>query len=245
MEYLNNPWVIGIGGGILSGIIVTFITRFLFNRRDSREYFQRVGIANREVIYALRPGITQGIIPTDDAFAALINATARKYGMEKGDLYSSRQIAEELIKEILDSSFISSETKNKYCNSLSGLIREKGKPDSMQSLLIRLEQTRSEHQSRMLHTMSLTLGLTAALGTMVFTLYANNRFLDLGRDQALGFLLQVSSPTIITVAAIIMAMFASILARHAKSKVEKSHDLISTTLPNSLTIEKEREETAQ
>jgi len=75
MQILNNPWVIGIGGGVISGFVVMLITRHLFSRRDNREYNQRVVTANQEVIYAIRPGISEGVIPSQNVVASLIDAT--------------------------------------------------------------------------------------------------------------------------------------------------------------------------
>lgn len=59
MDILNNAWVVGIGGGILSGLIVTVITRYLFSKKENSEYMQKVSSVNREIIYALRPGISE------------------------------------------------------------------------------------------------------------------------------------------------------------------------------------------
>jgi len=121
MEWLNGPWVVGIGGGILSGILVSVIFRLLFSGRDSREYVQKLQSANREIIYALRPGIAEGHVPDRQAVQSLISATARKYAIDKNDLYDPTQIGEELTKEITDSSFISANTKQEYCNQLDSL----------------------------------------------------------------------------------------------------------------------------
>lgn len=32
MDILNNPWVTGIGGGIISSLIVFFVTKYLFSK---------------------------------------------------------------------------------------------------------------------------------------------------------------------------------------------------------------------
>jgi hypothetical protein len=51
----------------------------------------------------------------------LINATARLYGVESANLFTPSQIAEELIKEVMDSSFISSSQKAEFCAKLTEL----------------------------------------------------------------------------------------------------------------------------
>ena len=89
MEWLNNPWVISILGGIL----VFFISRILLSRKDRGEYGQKLQSANREVIYALRPGIAEGHVPDLRTVQFLINATARKYAVDESDLYDPTQIS--------------------------------------------------------------------------------------------------------------------------------------------------------
>jgi hypothetical protein len=116
---LSNPWIIGIGGGILSGLVVTFISRSIFSRRDNKEYLQKVSQANKEVLYAIRPGISEGIIPSNNVVRRLIEATARRYGIEVSSMYSLDKVSGDLIKEVMDSSFISAASKQQYCEQLA------------------------------------------------------------------------------------------------------------------------------
>jgi len=91
MEWLNNPWVVGIGGSVLGGLLVTVVSRALLSRRDRREYVQRLLSANREVIYAIRPGISEEHIADRRVVELLISATARKYTVDKADLQDPTQ----------------------------------------------------------------------------------------------------------------------------------------------------------
>ena len=70
MDIFNNSWVIGIGGGILSGFIVTLITRYLFSKKDNKEYVQKVATVDSEVVYALRPRISEGHIPDNEVLSS-------------------------------------------------------------------------------------------------------------------------------------------------------------------------------
>ena len=110
----NNPWFIGIAGGILSGIIVTFISRALFKKKDSKEYNQNVRSANNEVIYALRPTISESSFPNKEVIEALIKANSRKFQVNSNDMYNTREIAEEITKEIMDTSFYHVQKKQIY-----------------------------------------------------------------------------------------------------------------------------------
>jgi len=118
MAWLNNGWVVGIGGGILSGVFVAWITHLFLQRGVNKEYGEKVASGNRDVIYAVRPGISEGHIPTSVVLEALIHATARRHGIAASDMYGAREIAEELIKEVMDTSFLSSVKKSEYCEQL-------------------------------------------------------------------------------------------------------------------------------
>ena len=119
MDLLNNPWIVGIGGGVLSGLVVVYLTRLLFSRRDTREYVQKTHQANHEVLYAVRPGISEGVIPTNDVLRSLIAATGRKYGVEAKDMHDLEAVSSELVKEVMDSSFISAASKQEFCEKLA------------------------------------------------------------------------------------------------------------------------------
>ena len=192
---------------MLSGLIVTGISRFVFSRRDDREYAQKVASVNREVTYALRPGISEGHMPNEEVLASLINATARKYRVNRSDVFRPKQIAEELIKEILDSSFISSSTKHDYCETLAHLVSDKPETNETQELVTERRLAESEYRARLMSAMSSILGLTAAMATMamVFT-----RMLDGMPIGPLGSIFDVILPTGIVLMATMVAMLAMI-----------------------------------
>ena len=183
MNIFDNPWFIGIGGGILSGLIVTFISRAILSRRDRREYIQKVLSANREVIYAIRPGISEGYIATPEVVDVLISATARKYGVDKKDAYGSDEVAQELIKEVMDSSFISAKTKEEYCGSLANLSRLKITAEKTPEYAavaaereIRSTSSYGAYRSRMIQMMSMMMGLLAALMTLILAFSKSDIF---------------------------------------------------------------------
>ena len=173
MDWLNNPWVIGIGGGILSGLLVTFISRIILSRRDSGEYTQKLLSANREIVYALRPGVSEGYVPDRRVVIFLINATARKYSVDTGDLFDPAKIGEELAKEIMDSSFISASTKQEYCKQLTPLTTVPaelvGETADASAERAASRSDLASYRARMVAVASVMLGTTAAMMTMVLT----------------------------------------------------------------------------
>ena len=65
-QLVNNSWITGIGGSLFSGFVVFFVTRYFFSDRSQKELAQKATSANRDIIFAIRAGIPEGIIPTPD-----------------------------------------------------------------------------------------------------------------------------------------------------------------------------------
>jgi hypothetical protein len=217
MDWLNNPWIVGIGGGILSGIFVTIISRYFFSKRDNREYFQKVVSVNREVTYAIKPGISEGIIPSSDVVQSLIKSTARKYGVDIGDVYGVVEIAEDLIKEVMDSSFISANSKADYCNKLNELRQPEHKylpVESIEKAKETIKATVSDYRERMTTMMSILMGLVSAMMTVVF---AFTRF----RGELFPSRVEVLIPTLVSVMAVMFTMVLWVTYRQAMLKRER------------------------
>ncbi|WP_421890038.1 hypothetical protein [Marinoscillum sp.] len=171
MEILNNSWVVGIGGGVISGLLVFLITRFLFSKKDNREYLMRLNSANTEILHSIRPLIVEEQYPTDEIIESIINSTAKKHSVRYFDLYDVDLIADDLTKEILDNSFLTSERKMKYCE----LVKE------MKSQFYEDEDSTEEHNAEPLKLLlgnreksissqylSLTLALFSGITTVVW-----------------------------------------------------------------------------
>ena len=214
MEWINNPWIVGIGGGVLSGILVTVVSRVLLSRRDRREYIQKLLSANREVIYAIRPGISEGHVPDRRVVESLINATARKYIVDKTDLYNPTQVGEELTKEIMDSSFISANTKQQYCDQLGSLslapLQQRKEGVGVGEIQPTLKSDLAEYRSRMVTKMSMMLGIMSTLMTAVIVFSDGFGFglADL-KPESLKFLI----PTVVALSTVIIAAILTILRR--------------------------------
>ena len=226
MEIFNNPWTIGIGGGVLSGLIVTFISRFLLSRRDQREYIQKVLGANREVVYAVRPGISEGLVPTAEVLDGISEATARKFGVDRKDLHRPYEIAQELMKEVMDSSFISAKTKEEYCSRLVVLtIQTTTTPPTEASSAAREGDIRrsvgfQEYRSRMVAMMSMMMGVLAAIMTVVLALWEEGPLLKLAinlEDTYTAILL----PGLATVFAAALALYAMLFVRGLRDRLER------------------------
>lgn len=225
MDIFNNAWFVGIGGGILSGLIVTLITRHIFSKKDNKEYSQKVSAVNKEVVYALRSGISEGHIPDSEVLSSLINATARKYKVERNDAYQGKQIAEELIKEIMDSSFISSETKKNYCETLAHLVSTERNETTLSESRIERISIESEFRKRQNERMSAVLGVTAAMGTMLVAL---TTILDKPIfSSVLKGIVGIALPTVTVLGSVVIATAAMLLS--VKFKNARSNKKEGTT----------------
>ena len=224
MELFSNSWVIGIGGGILSGLLVTLITRHLFSRRDNREYTQKVVTANQEILYAVRPGISEGVIPTQDVLDSLISATALKYNVDARDLHNATAFADVLVKEVMDSSFLAASAKADFCQKLAQL-RPTQEPAQVPDELA-IEPTRnstrlSDYRRRMITMMSMMMGVLAALMTVVFAFrgFFDNQKVEVPSSKELMILV----PTVITILVAFTATYSMWMFRFLERKRKERH----------------------
>lgn len=166
-EILNNPWVTGIGGGIISSLIVFFVTRYFFSKREKREYLQKVETANNEILYSIRPLVIEKNIPTKDILSAVRISTAKKYGVKQEDLYNEFSLSNDLINEIMGNSFLSSEQKLDFCKLLQSMKeKEKGKIEQKEVEVIYLNEKdsiSSKYNSILLAMTTFAMVLTMTL----------------------------------------------------------------------------------
>jgi hypothetical protein len=174
MGWLNNVWVVGIGTGILSGLVTYWLLNLIQVKKKDREYRQQMASANREVIYSIRAGIPENSLPTRAVIEALIHSTARRYEVQAVELYQPFEIVEELVKEVMDSSFVSSTKKVEYCAVLIPLgkdvpMLDTVRPDSREAIILETRnemlQEKIRKTSRIESLTTIMIGLITALAT--------------------------------------------------------------------------------
>lgn len=171
MDLFTNPWIVGIGGGIISSLVVTIISRYFFSTRDRKEHRQRVETANNEIMYSVRPLIAEKMLPTCDILEGLLSSMARKYGLDISDVYDARNLANDLISEIMGNSFLASQQKLDFCAFVSQLKLEEVEA-SMRRLHSKLDadgtvRSKSDTTSDLSTMVGLTAGVTFVLVTAV------------------------------------------------------------------------------
>lgn len=228
LAWLDNAWVVGIVGGIVSGIIVFLITNWLFSGQGKRELGRRIALANREVVLAVRQGIPENTVPTPEVLDALTKATARKHALRAEELYGAAEVAQDLIKEVMDSSFISAATKEEYCKRLAELDKpEKPLSEAEIEAQATSAQRWSSARSGIAGLLSAGFATTAALMTALlgfFTARTENSdvFANPGTTAALLI------PIVATVLGAVVAMAAVTLMRLRRER-ELTENLVRLT----------------
>ena len=169
LDWINNPWVIGIAASSLSGIVVTYIGSYLFSRRDSREYAQRVSAVNREVVSSIRIGVSEGIMPDVRVLNALIVATCRKYSVDLIHVLDAKGITQELVKEVIDSSFISAQKKEELCGELVKLMIPPAAPPLKTEVSVKSSLARPQKFTYIAISLLSGLATAIAVATMLFS----------------------------------------------------------------------------
>lgn len=118
-DFLQNAWFVGITTGIISGVLVFFLTKWIMDRRGKVEYFKQVSNANNSVISALKPYIADRGLPNICIFKSIVSSTSRKFGINEKDMFSVSVYCEELINEIIGDVYVSNEKKCEYTNALA------------------------------------------------------------------------------------------------------------------------------
>ena len=203
-SFLTNSWTIGIGAGIVSGFVVFGVIRFIFSGRENREYKQKVLAANREVLHGIRPSISGDQIPTRDVIGSMVTATARRFGVDPSDMQSIETFVDDLVMEIMASSFISCQTKDEFCQRLADLKRKpiNGIVNFRPAIFENASARAAEHRKRLVRMMSGVLAGMAALMTVFVTFLSSD---ELGASMPPIFALAVPPVMAISLALMTLA----------------------------------------
>jgi hypothetical protein len=213
MTVWTNPWLVGIGASTASGLIVWFLTSFLFKKRDDAQYRRQVEAANEHLVNSLRPSISEESLPDVQVIAALRSANARKYHVREDDVWSVDAVLDELVREVMDSSFIGERIKKNYSQELVA-----AKIAYFDQLRQMEEQARNasggEERERESSGWSVILALLAMGATLALVLQLT------GTRTWVIVLTSVAVPTVFTVLASIVFVLVSNLGAKAKAEEE-------------------------
>ncbi|HEV7681506.1 MAG TPA: hypothetical protein VGO68_05255 [Pyrinomonadaceae bacterium] len=135
---INNPWIVGIVGSVVSGLAVFLITGVIIAKREGKEIRQRIQTANSEVLNSLRLLIPEKVPPPHGLIDSMLRSSAKKHAVKKEDLPSAEVLAEDIIIEIMSNPFLSPKHKVEYCEFALRIARDdhreaaaagRGRPD--------------------------------------------------------------------------------------------------------------------
>lgn len=199
------------------------ITKWIFQRKDKSKYLEQINAANIEIIRTLKPYIAEKGLPEKEIIDAIILLIARKYKVNSEEMFSIRIICEELIREIVENVYVSSDRKQEYSRQLKQYLHDLNVQQDRSLLATDIEKElknikqaeRIDYKKRLTSTLSLMISLLVT----VFTMFA---FL-LG-----GIFSMVSSikldPIIIVTIVPIFTMFMFLIAIYTQRLLEKSKD---------------------
>lgn len=214
-DFFSNPWVTGILGGIISGIIVYFIINFISEKRQNKEYKQKVSSANRDVIYLIRTCIPDGIMPDKVLINMLIDSVARKYSINRADMLNINQIYSDISREIMDSYFIVTEKKMELCNMV---INNANSNDTSQDCLTdtnsaKKDQIENEHKqlSKDAKEINLIISMILSISVTFLIVFSKNEIIENLAlfDNITSRLFYITSPIIfiLTILAVFIVIF--------------------------------------
>lgn len=116
---INNPWIIGIIPAVISGLLVNSISRLIGSKWDKRKARKRIIDANNEVLSSLRLSLAEDALLNTKTLDSLIRATAYRYNLGEELMMSPELFSDTLIKEVLDSNFLSQAQKVDYSERIT------------------------------------------------------------------------------------------------------------------------------
>lgn len=117
LNALNNSWV----SNLITGLAVYFLTGFFNKIKHKKQYFQKVELANKEIFNTIKFTIPEENLPSAQVLQSIHSATAKRYNVKIEHMSSLQEILDDVIKEIMDSNFLSHENKLRYCKRLLDL----------------------------------------------------------------------------------------------------------------------------
>lgn len=216
MDFLNNPWVTGIGGGIISSLIVFFVTKYFFSKKENREYLQKIKTANNEILYSVRPLVIEKKLPTTEVMSAIRLSIAKKYGIKQEDLYNDFSLYNDLVTEIMGNSFLSSDQKLEFCDLLKQMKSKQNVKEKVELVYIQEKNSvSSKYSSMLLALSSFTMVLTT---TLYITKEVKTHTFDLFKENILLVLVATFVPIL---AMMITSLYGIIYKKHVKQETFK------------------------
>jgi len=163
-DIINNTWFVGIGGGIISGIIVFYISKYILEKRSKSEYLKNIREANEFVKDYIRSYVVEIELPSSFIIESVKNAVAREMGVDVKEMDSLKNICEDLIKETIGNVYFSTNDKKEYIESIEKYMIEN---DNNEKFAIPPEEVEKSFSSKNIEIISILSGLITALALVI------------------------------------------------------------------------------
>lgn len=117
-NFIHNAWFVGIIGGIISGIIVYYLTSYVLDRKKKSEHKRNIVISNEEVLLVLRPYIAKSGLPSIEQLTAIINSIARRYNVQPIEMKTVGMFYEDLVLDFVSNVYIPDNIKKERIEKL-------------------------------------------------------------------------------------------------------------------------------
>ncbi|MFF0825990.1 hypothetical protein ACFYU8_05800 [Brevibacillus sp. NPDC003359] len=174
--FFNNSWVTSI----ITGLLVFYLTDIYKRLKEKKSYFQKVGQVNKEIFKTIKYSIPEEKLPSISILKSIHIATAKRYNVKLEDVDSLQAIFDDLIKEIMDSNFLSHDNKLLYCQRLldtqNGLITKNIEETTTVKQYVTFTSTKSTTLSLMFSTAT---SMFAATIVFLLTTFKDNKFIEM------------------------------------------------------------------
>ncbi|GLI89813.1 hypothetical protein ACSHUI_17085 [Bacillus subtilis] len=223
----ENPWFVGIGGGIISGLFVFFMTNFIFNKISKKDYLKKVHQSNKEMISLLILSISEGELPSLKILNSLLSSLSRKYNVKLQDMNSIKENLEDLIREVFDTNFIAIDKKISISESLEKMIIKIERED------FKKKEEKKVGRNTYINTNKLSLfvptsvmAMTVTIGLSFALIYTKDNQVNLLFDNDISFITLLLGVTL----TIVVTLMSFISTKISKEKQLKLNEMYKKTL---------------
>lgn len=125
IKFFSNTIVLGVISSLIASIITFFISRIIFRRRVNKEKNQRITMARKDVMYALRPMILERTMIPHSQLSLFLSSVSKQYEINASEIYNYQTLAEDLIKEIMMNPLLSTSLRVTYCEFIENFLKTK------------------------------------------------------------------------------------------------------------------------
>lgn len=175
---MNNQWVVNIGTGMVVYIITTIISKVILNKATDNEKQKQIQKANNEIIRILKPYVVEKNILTEIIINSVKKSVAREYNLLPEEIYSVKDICEELTREILQSAYVDNQTKTEYISYLNNVIENVTKEKDLKKnleIILKYNQLQMNRKSGFFKGLRIWMMIIVVLICIIITMFEENK----------------------------------------------------------------------